>query len=262
MCKSYYVTASNEETKNKDLKPRIHTDTHGLKIPTKTRNIFSCLAGFRDFVEILKFLGVELKKIMRINIMLRLLLLAGFAGCAAEFKPFLVEGYRPPTSIAVMPVSNATRDADGAIAARYWLDRKLDEDRNYRTLDFETIDSVLNSLGVTEPSQLKKIPDKKLAEALNVKAIVYGVLLDFKYDMMSETPIKKIRVRFRMVEGKTGRVLWEAEGSALNAAETPEKPGGELKPEGRIEEKAWLYPLKAEVVEAVNRVLSTLPTAH
>jgi len=184
----------------------------------------------------------------------------------AGTKHYLIKGYVPPRRIAVLPLDNHTVDLDGPDHVRYWFDRRFTEKKGYSTLPLEEIDAVLLEMGIQEGGQLPVVSPEKLGKALNADALIYGELLDFKYQTTGFLNIRRVRARFKMIDPQTGETLWEAEGNGANSqgvisAEGAVKLG--LQSLGtQLAEKALQSPLKTEIWDMVWDAIQYLPRAR
>jgi hypothetical protein len=131
------------------------------------------------------------------------------AGCAtvSSGPPGSVESGH--AQIAVMPLRNDTNDVDGPSVVREAMARAL-LSRAYLVKSFGSTDTVLrDQFGVTLGGQLDNVSVQKLGEALDVDAILYGKLMDFKELTTGAYNERKVRATFRLVSTATGQVLWE-----------------------------------------------------
>jgi len=157
-------------------------------------------------------------------------------------------------------------DLDGPDYVRYWFNRRLAEKKGYTTLSLEKIDTVLQGLGIQDGGQLPVITPEKLGQELNVKALIYGDLLDFTYQTTGFLNVRKVRARFKMIDAQTGEILWEAEGLGANSR-------GALSSEGALQaglqalgtqlaEKAVRSPLRTEIWDMIWNAIQFLPRAR
>lgn len=186
------------------------------------------------------------------------------AGCAAG-QQYLKQGFSPPETIAVLPMNNHTTDLDGPAIVRYWFDQRITEKKGYRTLPFEEVDSKLKKLGITDGGQLGAVTPGQLGEKLGVSAVVYGDLLNFDYKTTGFLNVRKVKARFKMMDCKTGEMLWEGEGLGANssgALSSSEAIKAGLKQlSAQLAEKALRSPLKNEVLDMIWNAIQYLPKA-
>ncbi len=183
-------------------------------------------------------------------------------GCAG-YKQYLKQGFSPPETIAVLPMNNHTTDLDGPAIVRYWFDQRITEKKGYRTLPFEEVDSKLKELGITDGGQLGAVTLGQLGETLGVPAVVYGDLLNFDYKTTGFLNVRKVKARFKMMDCKTGEVLWEGEGLGANSSgalsSSKAIEAGLKQLSAQLVEKAFRSPLRNEVLDMVWNAIEYLP---
>ena len=121
-------------------------------------------------------------------------------------------------------------------------------------------------MGITDGGQLGSATPQKLGETLNADALIYGDLLEFAYQTTGFLNVRKVRAKFKMVDAKTGNVLWENEGkgstsktsfSSSDAIKSGIKALG-----GKVLESITKNPLKQETLEMVGNAVKTLPRSQ
>ncbi len=186
------------------------------------------------------------------------------AGCSA--KKNVKQTYLSLSAVAVLPFNNYTTDMDGPAMARYWFDKRIHEKKGYNTLPLADVDSKLKEMGITDGGQLGSATPQKLGETLNADALIYGDLLEFAYQTTGFLNVRKVRAKFKMVDAKTGNVLWENEGkgstsktsfSSSDAIKSGIKALG-----GKVLESITKNPLKQETLEMVGNAVKTLPRSQ
>jgi hypothetical protein len=149
----------------------------------------------------LKVSTVELRRIICLAI-----LLSVFVGCGGrDISP---NRANPVYKVAVLPFYNATNDIDGPVMVRGLFAARLDR-WHYSSLALEDVDSILrNDFGITLGAQLELVSAAELGAALGVDALFYGYLLDFNQITTGVYNEKKVRAGFKLVDAKTGSVVW------------------------------------------------------
>ena len=185
------------------------------------------------------------------------------AACAAGPQQFIKSGYHPPSLVAVLPMDNHTNDLSGPDVVRYWFDQRLAEKKGYRTMPISAIDDRLKGLGILDGGQLPAVSCQKLGETLGVDALIYGDLLDFTYTTTGFLNIRKVRAHYRMIDARTGELLWESEGLGANssgglsgaaALQAGAKALGE-----QVAEKTLNSPLRTETWDMIWNAIEYLP---
>lgn len=188
------------------------------------------------------------------------------AGCAGGPQQYLKSGYMPPRSVAVLPMDNHTTDLNGPDVVRYWFNRRIAEEKGYSTIPLDEIDATLASMGIQDGGQLPAIKPEALGQKLGVDALIYGELLDFNYQTTGFLNIRKVRAHFRMVDARTGELLWESEGSGANseggitgaaALTAAAKSLGT-----QLAEKSVNSPLRTETLDMVWNAIEFLPAGN
>jgi hypothetical protein len=134
-----------------------------------------------------------------------------FAGCV--IRPlYLAPSFAPPKSAAVLPVSGASEFPRDAEYVRRVLIDQLRR-RGYPGPDSEKTDSALAAkLGGSDADRVKAASAETLRAALpDADAAVYAEFLEHRYQQTGMYLDKKVRLKFTMVDLKTGEKLWEHE---------------------------------------------------
>ncbi|MBI5810614.1 MAG: DUF799 family lipoprotein, partial [Deltaproteobacteria bacterium] len=114
----------------------------------------------------------------------------------------------PMYTVAVLPVYNATNDIDGAQKVRELSAARVDK-WHYRSLPLNEVDQILrDQFNITLGSQLDTATTEQLGTALGVDGVMYGYLLNFEHITTGVYNIKKVRAGFKLVDARTGRVIW------------------------------------------------------
>jgi len=116
----------------------------------------------------------------------------------------------PFKSIAVLPVVNNSIDVDGPAAVQEAL---YQEALHYHfpvvKPNAETNQILKDQMSLTLGSQLDMATPQKLGTALGVDAVMYASLEDFSQKITGIYNVKRVRVRAKLVDCKTGEVLWK-----------------------------------------------------
>ncbi len=132
-----------------------------------------------------------------------------FSACV-NLPPVVPNPGSPAKSIAVLPLVNNSVDVDGPAAVQEAL---YLEALNYHfpvvKPNAETNQILKDRMSLTLGSQLDMATPQKLGEALGVEAVLYGSLEDFSQKITGIYNVKRVRVRAKLVDCKTGEVLWK-----------------------------------------------------
>jgi hypothetical protein len=116
----------------------------------------------------------------------------------------------PVKSLAILPVVNNSVDVDGPAAVQEAL---FQEALHYHfpvvKANAETNQILKDQMSLTLGSQLDMATPQKLGTALGVDAVMYASLEDFSQKITGIYNVKRVRVRAKLVDCKTGEVLWK-----------------------------------------------------
>ncbi|OGW67693.1 MAG: hypothetical protein A3H49_09200 [Nitrospirae bacterium RIFCSPLOWO2_02_FULL_62_14] len=116
----------------------------------------------------------------------------------------------PVKSLAILPVVNNSVDVDGPAAVQEAL---YQETLHYYfpvvKPNAETNQILKDQMSLTLGSQLDMATPKKLGAALGVDAVMYASLEDFSQKITGIYNVKRVRIRTKLVDCKTGEVLWK-----------------------------------------------------
>jgi hypothetical protein len=127
-----------------------------------------------------------------------------------NLPPVVPNTASPFKSIAVLPVVNNSIDVDGPAAVQEAL---YLEALHYHfpvvKPNAETNQILKDQMSLTLGSQLDMATPQKLGAALGVDAVMYASLEDFSQKITGIYNVKRVRVRAKLVDCKTGEVLWK-----------------------------------------------------
>lgn len=140
------------------------------------------------------------------------------AQSAAAAPKFLDKDFKAPASIAVLPLSNGSGDLNAPIQVRLLLADAV-KDRGYVVQPDEQTDEVLSSkFKISDGDGLKDADAAKLGAALGVDALLFGDVLGAKSQHLVVYDNEEIELDFRLVDAKSGKLLWEERKKAWNRA--------------------------------------------
>ncbi len=130
-------------------------------------------------------------------------------GCV-NLPPVTPNPGSPVKSIAILPVANNSVDVDGPAAVQEAL---YQEALHYHfpvvKPNAETNQVLKDQMSLTLGSQLDMATPQKLGTALGVDAVMYASLEDFSQKITGIYNVKRVRIRAKLVDCKTGEVLWK-----------------------------------------------------
>jgi hypothetical protein len=116
----------------------------------------------------------------------------------------------PVRSLAILPVVNNSLDVDGPAAVQEAL---YQEALHYHfpmvKATAETNQVLKDQMSLTLGSQLDMATPQKLGTALGVDAVMYASLDDFSQKITGVYNVKRVRIRAKLVDCKSGEVLWK-----------------------------------------------------
>lgn len=149
------------------------------------------------------------------NITILFVLTLMLSACAG-LKPKEPDDSRFVTTVAVLPLYNATNDVDGPQMVREQAVKRLREAR-YRNMPLVEVDQILRDrMGITLGAQLDLATPQAIGEELNVDYLLYGYLLDFNTITTGVYNVNKVRAGFKLVDAKTGAVVWSRAAGVKN----------------------------------------------
>lgn len=138
-----------------------------------------------------------------------------FAFCAlssacVNLPPVTPNPGSPVKTLAILPVVNNSLDVDGPAAVQEAL---FQEALHYHfpvvKANAETNQVLKDQMSLTLGSQLDMATPQKLGTALGVDAVLYASLDDFSQKITGVYNVKRVRIRAKLVDCKSGEVLWK-----------------------------------------------------
>jgi hypothetical protein len=139
-----------------------------------------------------------------------LLVLCALHTACVTLPPVTPNPGSPVKSLAILPVVNNSVDVDGPAAVQEAL---YQEALHYHfpvvKPNAETNQILKDQMSLTLGSQLDMATPQKLGTALGVDAVMYASLEDFSQKITGIYNVKRVRIRAKLVDCKTGEVLWK-----------------------------------------------------
>lgn len=150
-------------------------------------------------------------------------LLPGFLllmSCTLPTQTVTPNSSNPMKTVAVLPMYNATNDVEGPRMVRELTAGRIPR-WHYTSRPLNEVDQILkDQMGLTLGSQLELTTPQKLGAALGVDGVLYGYLLDFDDVTTGVYNEKRVRAGFRLVDTKTGNVVWAGGRGVRNSSGT------------------------------------------
>lgn len=115
----------------------------------------------------------------------------------------------PIKTIAVLPLINNTNDVEGPNFLREAIAKELPKHYYVVKPNAEVTQILKDRMGITLGSQLDMAPPKKLGETLGVDGVIIGALDDFSHNVTGVYNVKRVRLRAKLVDAKTGETVWK-----------------------------------------------------
>jgi len=158
-----------------------------------------------------------------------LLATAMLGACATKAPPYDYTAYNKakPVTLLVMPPVNESPDVKGTPGV--WAHATLPlAEAGYYVLPVTLVDEMLKQNGVQTANDAAELPTTKLREVFGADAAVYIRVKRYgtSYKIIdSET---RVEVEGRLVDLKTGEVLWKGSAFASSAEQQQQNQGGPL----------------------------------
>ncbi len=135
-------------------------------------------------------------------------------GCASP-KPYDYTNYRlhPPRSILVLPPLNESTDVRGTYSYLSTVTFPIAE-LGYYVFPVAVVDQFLRENGMPTAGEMHQVPLNKVAEIVGADAVMFVTLQQYgsKYQVINSATT--VQVKARLVDTKTGLLLWEGTGIA------------------------------------------------
>lgn len=139
-------------------------------------------------------------------------------GCATV-TPYDYTNIRahPPRSILVLPPLNNSTAVEGTYSYLSTVSMPLAE-RGYYVFPVAEIDQFLKENGMPTAGEMHNVPLARIAEVTGADAVLYVTLEQYgaKYQLVNAAVI--VAARAKLVDTRTGLVLWEGSGTAQNSS--------------------------------------------
>lgn len=157
---------------------------------------------------------------MKTSISLRaalLIIALMLTGCASQAK-YDYSAFRQskPQSILVLPPNNLSPDVRAPYSMMATVTAPLAE-AGYYVFPVALVDQTFRENGMTQPGEAHDAPPAKLAEVFGADAVLYITVNEYgaKYMLFDSQVI--VSASARLVDLRTGQLLWEGKASASNA---------------------------------------------
>jgi len=124
-----------------------------------------------------------------------------------------------PRSIVVIPPANNSIEVDAPYVFLSTISRPLAE-KGYYVYPVAVIDTFLKENGLPTPEEMNAVPLDKIRQHIGADAVLYVTIEEWgqKYQIISSTTI--VRAKLRLVDTRTGSLLWEATARAEQGSDS------------------------------------------
>ncbi len=159
-----------------------------------------------------------MKKLKVIKGFVIFLIMFSLTACGVSIKENVNSFLRPNVDIgyikkvAVLPFSNHSSDKLAAVRARDIVITQILSRHIFDVIDKSIVDSVLQEEAIEPGSPLDKAIIKRLGQRLNVQALILGSIDQAGYERNGMFSYPVISLTLRLVDTRSGLVLWQASG--------------------------------------------------
>lgn len=124
-----------------------------------------------------------------------------------------------PRSILVIPPKNSSLEVNAPYVFLSTISKPLGE-KGYYVFPVAVIETFLKENGLPTPEEMNLVPMDKLYEHIGADAVLYTEINDWgqKYNILSSDTV--VDVSMRLVDSKTGVLLWDAHASAVQRSDS------------------------------------------
>ncbi len=165
---------------------------------------------------------------MRSNLLklIALLLMAILTGCAAQ--PYDYTAYRQvrPRSILILPPVNNSPDVTASYSVLSHMTLPLAES-GYYVFPVALVDETFKQNGLNSPADIHAVAPAKLQKIFGADAALYVTVTEYGTKFMVVSSATVVTASAKLVDLKTGQLLWEGSATASNQ-ENQQAGGGGL----------------------------------
>jgi hypothetical protein len=140
-------------------------------------------------------------------------------GCAVQPpKPYDYSAFKQsrPASILVLPPTHSTPNIRASDSVWAQVSRPLAES-GYYVLPVSLVSESLKQNGVTEANEAQQLPLNKLRDVFGADAVLYLNVSQYGTVFQVLNSVTTVAVSARLVDGRTGQLLWEGAARASDA---------------------------------------------
>ncbi|MFO0775109.1 MAG: DUF799 family lipoprotein [Nitrospiraceae bacterium] len=130
------------------------------------------------------------------------------AACSDFAQTIPTNPSNPIQKVAVVQLVNNTNDVDAPGYVRKYLAEEMGRHAYVVKPIPETDQLLKDQMGITLGKQFDMATPQQLGETLGVDGVLYGSLEDFSHSVMGVGNEKRVRVRAKLVNCKSGETVW------------------------------------------------------
>ena len=166
------------------------------------------------------------RRLLSLLVMLAALYLSGCTTTGQKPYDYTAFNQSKPRSILVLPPVNNSPDVSATYGVYPWVTFPLAES-GYYVIPVSLVDETLKANGVTVANEAHDISLDKLREIFGADAVLYLTIEQYGASYQVVSSDLTVWIKARLVDSKTGTLLWEGSASA-NASEYRRIRGGNL----------------------------------
>lgn len=146
------------------------------------------------------------------------LLLVLAAACSGASKR---EAWKDRVAVAVLPLHNHSNDLQAPGVVGKILLGELSS-RGWKLIPEDAVDRGLKELGISDTGQLPAFTVEDIKRAIPADAYLIGDLLEYELKSLGLLTQRRVEVRLKWVDARTGEKVWEGTDYGVNSQAGPE----------------------------------------
>lgn len=144
-----------------------------------------------------------------------------FASGCATTSPYDYSAFErsKPRSIVIIPPNNNSLEVNAPYIYLSTLTHPLAE-KGYYVFPVSVIDYFFKENGLPTPAEMNGIPLDKIGEHIGADAVLYVTIEDWGQDYQIISSVARVEASLRLVDVKTGELLWESMAQAQQASDS------------------------------------------
>jgi len=148
-----------------------------------------------------------------------MLAFAALGGCATQHPSYDYTAFNAhfPRSILILPPLNESTSVTATYGYLSTVTRPVAE-RGYYVFPVAVVDQFLKHNGMPTPGEMHQVPLAKVRDVIGADAVLFATINEYgsKYKVLSSDTV--VRVSARLVDTRTGTLLWEGHGTGRQSS--------------------------------------------